>query len=281
MRLNVIEHLRPKGGFLFRRDRRRNQSGVHHLHQIVVHQVLVRRLDDDWRLALLLQRLVHLLQVCVIGGKRVDVHLFSAQVGQGGDRAEIRSRYDDLGYVRLDRRREGNPLFALGRDHDSVSDHVSHAFRQGRLNLVGSHRNECDFHVQRAGLQLLIGELLELLQRLVHHAFGMPLVVEETDGVEDDQCTNVAVLRHLIEIAGATPENRRERDVARGRRRLIRRRYGGAGAACSFACSVLAGGSAFLPQPTHEATINKANPNSRTRRDKVETGDIHLLLCPV
>ena len=209
MRLDLIEHLRPQGGPLFRGDRRRNQSGVHHLHQIVVHQVLVGRLDDDRRLAFLLQRLVHLLQVGVIGGQRIDVHLFAAQVGERGDRAEIRSRYDDLGYVRLDRRREGNSLFALGRDHDSVSDHVSHALRQGRLDLVGTHRKERDFHVQLAGLQLLVDELLELLQRLVHDALGMSFVVEEADGIDQDEGANVAVLRHLIEIAGAAPECRR------------------------------------------------------------------------
>ena len=54
---------------------------------------------------------------------------------------------------------------------------------------------------------------------------GMPFVVEEADGVEQDQCPDVAALRHLIEIAGATPESLGQRDVARRRGRFVGRRY--------------------------------------------------------
>ena len=209
MRLNVVEHLRPKGSSLFRRDRRRDQSSVHHLHQIVVHQVLVRRLDYDRRLAGFLKLLVRLLQVVVIRGKRIDINLFATQVRESGERGGARSSDDDLGYVGLDRCRESDSLFSVGRDDDSVGNHVSQPLCQGRFKLVHSHGKKCDFHLQLAGLQLLVGELLELFQCLVHHASGLPFVVEKTDGVEDDQGTDVAPLRHLIEVAGVTPETGR------------------------------------------------------------------------
>ncbi len=111
-----------------------------------------------------------------------------------------------MGYVCLDRRREGNSLFTVGCDDDSVSDDVSEPFREGRFNLVDSHGKKCDFHLQLARLQLLVGELLELFQRLVLHASGLPFVVEETDGVEYDQRADVAPLHHLVEVAGVTAE---------------------------------------------------------------------------
>ena len=66
------------------------------------------------------------------------------------------------------------------------------------------------FTLQFARLQLLVGELLKLLQRLVHHALGLPFVVEETDGVEDDERANIAGLHHFIEVAGAPPKGLRK-----------------------------------------------------------------------
>ena len=84
----MIEYLRPEIGSLFCRDRRRDQSSVHHLHQIVVRQILVCGFDYDRLLADLLERLVRLLQVFVIRGKGINVNLFSSKVREGGDRAE-------------------------------------------------------------------------------------------------------------------------------------------------------------------------------------------------
>src|SRR5271165_5730772 len=51
-----------------------------------------------------------------------------------------------------------------------------------------------------------------------------------------------------------------------------------AGAAC-FACSVVAGASAFLPQAISRRA-SKDNTNARAWRDEVEVLDIYLLLYP-
>jgi hypothetical protein len=225
LRLDLIEHLRPERRAVFRGGRRRNQSRVHHLHQVVVNQVLVRCLDHDRFLASFLQLLVHLLQICVIDCQRIDVDLFCPQVGQRGNRSKLRPGYDDLGDVGLDRSREGNSLFAFGRHHGAVGDQVSQSLRKRGLNLVSSRRKECDFHLQLAGLQLLVGEFLELFQRLVHHSSGLPFVVEKTDRVDQDQSANIAALHRLIQVASAASETHRQRDVTRWSRWFVWRRY--------------------------------------------------------
>ena len=58
------------------RDRCRDQPGIHHLNQVVVSQVLIRRFDHHRRLARLSERLVHLLQLPVVNSKRVDIDIF-------------------------------------------------------------------------------------------------------------------------------------------------------------------------------------------------------------
>jgi hypothetical protein len=104
MRLDAVQNSRPKQSTHAPGNCRRDQPGVHHLDQIVVAQVPVRRLDHDGCLAGFFKRSVHLLQVFVIDGERIDIDLFTAKSFEGGDRTVLGCGDDDLGYIPPNRR---------------------------------------------------------------------------------------------------------------------------------------------------------------------------------
>src|SRR5271165_6400673 len=99
MRREMIEHLGPEIRPRFADNRGRDQPGIHHLNSVVVSQVLVCRDKVDGRLSGLLERIAELLHELVVDGQWVEVHLLPAQILEGGDRAELWSADDNLGYV--------------------------------------------------------------------------------------------------------------------------------------------------------------------------------------
>ena len=109
---------------------------------------------------------------------------------------------DDLADVLHDGVGESHLLFALRGDDDGGGDDVSDAFVQGGFELIGAHGDEDDFGLERAGLELLIDELLELLECLVVYAFGQAVLVEETNRIDQHQGANRAALHHVVEIVG-------------------------------------------------------------------------------
>ena len=182
---------------------------VHHFQQVFIDQALVGFLDQDGRLALLLQRRVNFLQVLVVGGQWVNEDFLSAEFVQRRQRAEVFPRHDDLFHVGLYRNGEGDLLFALGSNHQSVCDQITHAFRQRGLQLIGPDRNIRHLHVL-FGMQLLIDEALEVLQRLVINALGLPVNVEKPRAAVEDERANAAALDHCIQVAGLALEVQRQ-----------------------------------------------------------------------
>jgi hypothetical protein len=53
--------------------------------------------------------------------------------------------------------------------------------------------------------------LVKLLQSLLHHASGLALVIEESDRTEQHRRTNIARIRHFIEIARMAADAYRQR----------------------------------------------------------------------
>ena len=108
--------------------------------------------------------------------------------------------------------RERDLLLALGSHHQSVRNQIAHALGQGSFQLVGPDRNKRNLHVL-PGVQLLIDELLEVLQRLVINALGLPVHVEEARAAVEDERTNAAALDHRIQVVGMALEVQRQPGV--------------------------------------------------------------------
>src|SRR5262249_34981030 len=139
--------------------------------------------------------------VLVVDRQWIDVDLSSAEILPGGDAAERRPGDDDLSYIGSNRRRERDAAFTVGSDRDRVRNDVADAFRQRGLELIDSYRKKCDFDFDDARLQLVVGEALEVSQSLEVDAPRQAAVVEEADGVDDDERADGTPLHHFIEVA--------------------------------------------------------------------------------
>src|SRR4051812_35306525 len=200
MRLQTRKHFRPQFRPLTGRHRRREQTSIHHLNQIVLVKFFVRLPDIYETLPILLERGVYILQVFVVRGKRVDPDLFASET--------LKVRYcsvflpcsDDLRYVLLNRHGKRYPFLPLWSNHHAIRDDVSEPGVESRLQLVEAHRDKRNFHGQDALTKPLIDKLLEFLQPFVNNTSGGSHVVEEPDWVEDHERTNSTPLDHRVEV---------------------------------------------------------------------------------
>ncbi len=155
-----------------------DQSGIHHLENVLVLQILLRQHDVDRFLARCRQSRVQRGETFVIAARAAYVHAAAGELLDRGGRRHLRRGHQQFADVFRGGRGEVDQLHALRRHGEPAGGDVAGARGQRRQQLIAGNGNED--HANRARLVLVRGIeiFLELHAEVVGDAALLSLVDE-------------------------------------------------------------------------------------------------------
>jgi len=136
------ENLRPHIRLAVVDDRVREESGAHHLKNVVVLDILVDRMNGDRRQARAREIRIEAPEVAEIGARGANERLFPRKVVKRGEAYRTGAGDDDSLHVPDPWRRKIDHNLPLGRDRQFTRGHVAFAFPQIRDQRVARDRQE-------------------------------------------------------------------------------------------------------------------------------------------
>ena len=186
-------------------DRIGDESGAHHLENVVVFEILVDRVNCDRREALGREIRAEAAQVAGIGARGADKRLLARKVAKRGKAGRIGASDDDFLDVPYPGRRKIDQSLPLGRDRQFARDHVAFAFQQIGDQRVARRGQEDHVHSQMALGVFGVEPGFERLSQFGDQPH-LPPSVDHVEGlIVGDEETHEPAFRHAVEVTRPGP----------------------------------------------------------------------------
>ena len=199
------KNFRPRLRLIVVDDGEREQTGAHHLKDVVVFEVLVDRMDRDRQHTSGDEVRVELAQVAEIGAGGANERLLPRKVVKRGERRRTRAGDDDFLDVPNPGRSKIDQRPPLGRDRQFAGRHVALAFHHIPDQRVARDRQEDDVNLQVAFGVSGVEPALESLSQFGDQPH-LPPSVDHIEGlVVRNEEAHEPALRHAVEVAYPWP----------------------------------------------------------------------------